>query len=42
MLLLEVREQNEEVRSGGVNCKENIMFCMTILILEIVFNGEIP
>lgn len=42
MFLLDVCEQKEEVRSSTVKYKENIIFSMTILILEMVFKGEIP
>ena len=42
VFLLDVCEQKEEVRSSTVEYKENIIFSMTILILEMVFKGEIP
>ena len=42
VFLLDVCEQKEEVRSSTVKYKENIIFSMTILILEMVFKSEIP
>lgn len=37
-----MRAKKKEIRSSIVDGKENIIFSMTILILEMAFKGEIP